>query len=124
MNRSILNGACAFVVLLLFATAASAACPDSPKVRGAQQKDQARLLKACLDDGGKMHGICDSVPTCSQADSKDVLQGKISQAQKCIDARRAITKDWYNGNADLGHDAAVEGKVNQANNCIILWSRK
>jgi hypothetical protein len=55
MNRSILNAACAFAALFLLATAADAACPDSPKVTRAQPKDKERLLKACLDDGAKMH---------------------------------------------------------------------
>jgi hypothetical protein len=124
MNRLIPNAVCAFAALLLLATAAPAACPDSPKVKAAQKKDQDRLLKACQDDGAKMHNICDGVPTCTQTDTKEVLQGKITNAQKCIDARRQITKDWYAGNADAGHDSAVDGKVNQANNCIVLWSKK
>ena len=124
MNRSILNAACAFATLLLLATAAPAACPDSPRVTGAQKKDQDRLLKACQNDGAKMHNICDGVPTCTQNDAKELLQGKVKIAQKCIDARRQITKDWYAGNADAGHDSAVEGKVNQANNCIVLLSKK
>ena len=91
---------------------------------GAQKKDQARLLNACVTDGAKMHNLCDGVATCTQADTKAILQGKVTQAQKCIDARRQVTRDWYAGNADAGHDAAVDGKVNQANNCITLLSKK
>ena len=124
MNRSILNAACAFAALFLLATAAPAACPNSPKVMRAQPKDKDRLLKACQNDGAKMHNICDRVSTCTQADTKATLQKKITGAQKCVDARRKITNDWYAGNADAGHDAAVEGKVNQANNCIVLLSKK
>jgi hypothetical protein len=124
MSRSILNAAGAAVALFLLTTAASAACPDSPKVTNAQKKDQDRLLKACLADGAKMHNLCDGVQTCTQNDSKAILQGKVTNAQKCIDVRRQITNNWYAGNADAGHDAAVDGKVNQANNCITLLSKK
>jgi hypothetical protein len=124
MNQSILNATCALAALFLLTTAAPAACPDSPKVMGAQPKDKDRLLKACQADGAKMHSICDGVPTCTQADTKETLKQKVTNAQKCIDARRKITRDWYNGNDDAGHDAAVEGKINQANNCIVLLSNK
>lgn len=124
MNRSILNAVGAVAALFLFTTQAPAACPDSPKVRNAQKKDQDRLLKACQDDGAKMHNICDSVQTCTQADTKAVLQNKVTYAQKCIDMRRQITNNWYAGNVDAGHDAAVDGKINQANNCIVALSKK
>ena len=124
MRHSILNTACSFAAFFLFTAAASAQCAQSPKVVRAPQAQQAKLIKACTNANGKMHGICDKVPTCTQADAKGVLKGKITKAQKCIDARRAITKDWFNGNADAGHDAAVQGKVNQANNCIVLYSKK
>lgn len=122
MNRFILNAAGACAALFLLTAAASAACPDSPKVTAAQPKDKDRLLKACQDDGAKMHNICDNVPTCTKGEAKAALQTKVTNAQKCIDARRKITADWYAGNADAGHDAAVDGKVNQANNCIVLLS--
>ena len=46
------------------------------------------------------------------------------QAQKCIDARRQITAEWYAGAGDAGHDSAIDGKVNQANNCILALSKK
>ena len=124
MNRSILGAAGTIAGLFLLTTSALAACPDSPKVRGAQKKDQDRLLQACVDDGAKMHNLCDGVQTCTQNDTKAILQGKVTSAQKCIDIRRQITNNWYAGNADAGHDAAVDGKVNQANNCIVLLSKK
>ena len=124
MIRSMRNVAWAFAALFVLTTAAPAACPDSPKVKAAQKRDQDRLLKACQTDGAKMHNICDGVATCTQNDTKEILQGKVTNAQKCIDARRQITKDWYAGDADAGHDAAVDGKVNQANNCILLLSKK
>jgi hypothetical protein len=123
-KKTILNAACSFAVLILLTTAASAQCAQSPKVLRAPQGQRAKLITACTDANGKMHGICDRVPTCTQADTKDVLKGKITKAQKCIDARRAITRDWFAGNSDAGHDAAVQGKVNQANNCIVLYSKK
>lgn len=124
MNRSLLNSLFAFAALTLVATAAPAACPDSPKVKAAKPADHARLLQACQDDGAKMHHVCDNVPSCKADETKAALQEKVHNAQKCIDARRQITKDWYAGNADAGHDAAVDGKVNQANNCIVLLSKK
>jgi hypothetical protein len=124
VHRSILNTACSFAAFFLLTTAASAQCAQSPKVRRAPPAQQAKLVKACTDANGKMHGVCDKVPTCTQADTKGGLKGKITQAQKCIDARRAITKDWFDGRSDAGHDAAILGKVNQANNCIVLYSKK
>jgi hypothetical protein len=123
-KKTILNAACSFAALFLLTTTASAQCAQSPKVLRAPQGQRAKLTTACANANGKMHGICDKVPTCTQADTKDVLKRKITNAQKCIDARRAITRDWFDGNSDAGHDAAVEGKVNQANNCIVLYSKK
>ena len=57
MNCSNFVTAAAATALFFCAASASAACPDSPKVTAAQPKDKARLLKACQDDGGKMHGL-------------------------------------------------------------------
>ena len=124
MNRFLLSAAGLFAAFFLFTNPASAACPDSPKVKNAAQKNQAKLLEACKVAGIKMHNICDTVPTCTNAETKSALQAKVKQAQKCIDARRNITREWYEGAGDAGHDGAVDGKVNQANNCILLLSRK
>jgi hypothetical protein len=90
----------------------------------APKDQQAKLTQARTDANGKMHGVCDTVPTCTQAETKDALKGKITKAQQCIDMRRAVTRDWFDGNSDPGHDAAIDGKVNQANNCIVLYSKK
>lgn len=117
MNRSALFAAGAFVALFLASTTASAACPDSPKVKNAQPKDKERLLKACQDDGQKMHNLCDNVPKCTAADTKEQVKEKVSANQKCVDARRKISKDWYDG-SDTGHDDAVTGKVNALENCL------
>lgn len=124
MNRSILNAACTFVALFLFAEAASAQCAQSPKVLRAPKDQQVKLTQACTDANGKMHGVCDTVSTCTQAETKDALKGKITKAQQCIDMRRAITRDWFDGSSDVGHDSAIDSKVNQANNCIALYSKK
>jgi hypothetical protein len=122
MNRYALLAAGAFAALFLAATSASAACPDSPKVTGAKPKDKARLLAACQADGQKMHNLCDNVPKCVAADSKAVVQTKIAANQKCVNARRKISTDWYGG-SDSGHDGAVTGKVNALDNCLVALGK-
>ena len=117
MTRSTLLAAGAFFALSLASLTASAACPDSPKVKGAQKKDHARLLEACQTDGHKMHALCDNVPKCVASDSKAEVTTKIAANQKCVDARRKISTDWYDG-SDSGHDGAVTGKVGALENCL------
>ena len=117
MTRSALLAAGAFCALSLASMTASAACPDSPKVKTAQKKDHARLLEACQTDGVKMHGLCDNVPKCVAADTKAEVTIKIAANQKCVDARRKISTDWYDG-SDSGHDSAVVGKVGALENCL------
>ena len=123
MNRLVFATA-ALSALLLQVAPAQAACKDSPKVTSAKKPNQAKLLEACTTAGVKMHNLCDNVSACTVNDSKEDLKGKVSKAQKCIDARRQITKEWYAGNGDAGHDLAIEGKVNQANKCILQVSKK
>ena len=122
MTRSALLAAGALAALFLSATAASAACPESPKVVAAKPKDKARLLAACQSDGQKMHNLCDNVPKCLAADSKAVVKTKIASNQKCVNARRKISTDWYGG-SDSGHDGAVEGKVNALDNCLLALAK-
>lgn len=121
---SIQNAVCTVAALFLFTTAASAQCAQSPKVMRAAVDQRAKLTQACTDANGKMHGVCDAVLACNQADTKDALKDKVSRAQRCIDARRAITREWFDGNSDAGHDEQVQGRVNQATNCISIMSRK
>jgi hypothetical protein len=123
MNRSILNAACSSVALLLFATAAIAQCERSPLALSYQPRGQKlydQKVTECKNDNGKMHGVCDNVLACNGNDSQDVLRDKISRAQKCIDMRRDITNTWFDGNFDFGHLQQIQGRINQANNCISM----
>lgn len=122
MNRSTLFAAGAFAALFLAAASVSAACPESSKVVSAKPANKAKLLAACQADGVKMHNLCDNVPKCVAADSKATVKTKISANQKCVNARRKISTDWYGG-SDSGHDDAVTGKVNALDNCLLALAK-
>ena len=88
----------------------------------AKPANKARLLAACQADGQKMHHLCDNVPKCLAADSKAMVQTKIAANQKCVNARRKISTDWYGG-SDSGHDGAVTGKVGALDNCLLALAK-
>jgi hypothetical protein len=114
MKRFMVNTACALAALSFLATVASAACQDSPRV-----KAQPTLLKQCKAANVKMHKTCDNIPACGGGGYPAKVKRKfVSKIQICIDSRRSITKTWFAGTSDAGHDTAIDNKINQLNSCL------
>jgi hypothetical protein len=65
-KKTIVNATCSFAALFFLTTAASAQCAQSPTVLRAPQGQRAKFITACTNANGKMHGVCDKVPTCTQ----------------------------------------------------------
>lgn len=118
MKPSIRYVICSFAACCLLSLAARAACDSSPKVTVAVGKAKATLLKQCRDAGVLMHNKCDQVPACAVNMNKDLKKKFTSKLQICIDSRKSITKTWYEGQGDAGHDVAIDNKINQLNGCL------
>jgi hypothetical protein len=120
MKRSIQNAVCAFAAFFLLATQALAACEDSPRVTGAASAaEKDTMLSQCRSANRGMHETCDAIPACGGGGyPKETKTKFVSQIQICIDKRKAITRTWFAGQGDAGHDAAIDGKINQLTNCL------
>jgi len=53
---------------------------------------------------------------CSGTDSKDVLNSKIGQFSRCMDARKDINTACFKG-GDIGHKEAINSANNGINTC-------
>jgi hypothetical protein len=65
---------------------------------------------------------CGAAAACHGTDSVDVLNQKIGQHSRCIDARRLINDVCYGG-GDKGHNDAIDQRVNAIRNCQRLLSQ-
>lgn len=70
----------------------------------------------------RVENACGAAVSCTGGDSPATLGQKLSQASRCIDARRVLNNVCFGG-GDAGHNQAIDERSNQIRNCQRLMAQ-